>query len=75
MGVRLTGSFSERTDDYRLGMGTGEDQGRLWGKVIVKMDDESYECVVPSSMFKYVHGVADPDNRQRLPRPEPPDGF
>jgi hypothetical protein len=74
MGVRLTGS-SERTDDYRLGMGTGEDQGRLWGKVIVKLEDESYECVVPSSMFKYVHGFADRDNRQRLPRPEPPDGW
>jgi hypothetical protein len=73
VGIRRTDVFS-RTDDYLLGHGPGGEKGRLWGKLVVKVDDSSYECAIPSSLFRYVHGVTDPYHKQRLPRPKPPDG-
>ena len=72
VGIRRTDVF-RRTDDYLLRT-MGDEKGRIWGKIAVKVDDSTAECVVPSSLFKYVHGVADPYHKQRLPRPRQPDG-
>ena len=33
---------------------------REWGTINVTVDDETYDAVLPSSLFGYVHGVADP---------------
>ena len=33
--------------------------GRNWGTIVVTVGDASHRAVVPSSLFKYVHGVAD----------------
>jgi hypothetical protein len=73
VGIRLPGTFS-RSDDYLLGMGPDTDNGRIWGKIVIKVDDQSYECVVPSSLFEFAHGTTDPGHKQRIPRPSPPDG-
>ena len=47
------------------------DEGRDWGRLVIKVDDKSYGCVVPSSLYKFVHGVTDPENPRPLPRPAP----
>ncbi len=57
----------DRIDTFRLGHG-GSDEGRESGVVLVHVDDRSYQFTVPSSLFKYVHGTADYENRQRLDR-------
>jgi hypothetical protein len=57
-----------RIDKYFFNRGPGE--GRGWGKAVVTVDDKSYECIVPSSLFHYVHGVTDYGNAHRLPRTE-----
>jgi hypothetical protein len=55
-GVRRSDNFDFR----RL-----PDDERCWGTAVVKVDDKSYECIVPSSLFKYEHGVT----RQRENKP------
>ena len=74
MGVRLHEDGMRRSDDYSFNRDPsrekGSEKGREWGKVIIKVDDKTYECVVPSSLFKYVHGVTDNENTKRLPRPK-----
>ena len=73
VGIRLPDVFHRR-DDYLLGGERGEDKGRIWGRVVVKVDGQSYACVVPSSLFKYTHGITDSYHKQRLPTPKPPNG-
>lgn len=73
VGIRLT-DLLRRNDDYLLGGGPGPEKGRVWGKLVVGVEDKSYDCIVPSSLFKYTHGVTDPYHKQRLPRPKPTDG-
>jgi hypothetical protein len=48
------------------------DVGRAWGTVVVQVDDQSYSCRIPSSLFMYVHGVTDPENKKRLHAPGDP---
>ena len=54
MGIRLHEDGMRRSDNYSFNRYPHE--GRDWGKVIFKVDDKTYECVVPSSLFKYIHG-------------------
>jgi hypothetical protein len=47
--------------------------GRVWGTVGVQVDDQSYFCRIPSSLFMFFHGVTDPGNKKRLHAPlDPP---
>ena len=60
-----------RVDIFRFG-GGGEN-GREWGTLMIQVDDKRYGFTVPSSLFKYVHGRSDPDDKQqRLPLTRPP---
>jgi hypothetical protein len=68
MGIHLHEDGLRRSDSYSFNR--YPEEGRDWGKVVIKVDDKSYECLVPSSLFKYVHGVTDRGNARRLPRPE-----
>jgi hypothetical protein len=67
MGIRLHQDGLRRSDDYAFNRYPAA--GRDWGKVAIKVDEKTYECVVPSSLFKYTHGVTDNGNLKRLPRP------
>jgi hypothetical protein len=67
MSIRLHEDGLRRSDSFKFNRNPGQDE-RCWGTVSIKVDDKSYECVVPSSLFKYLHGVADPYNKALLPR-------
>lgn len=69
-GIRLHEDGLRRSDDFSFNRDPSPEKGRDWGKVLIKVDDKTYECVVPSSLFKYVHGVTDSENTKRLPRPQ-----
>jgi hypothetical protein len=67
--IRLHEDGMRRSDDYSLNRYPS--MGREWGAVEIKVDKEVHECLVPSSLFKYMHGVTDHGNRLRLSRPPP----
>jgi hypothetical protein len=67
MSIRLHEDGLRRSDYFKFNRNPGDEE-RCWGTVIVKVDDKTYECVVPSSLFKYVHAVADPYNKATVPR-------
>jgi hypothetical protein len=46
-----------RRDSFRFPR-TPEVVERCWGTAVIKIDAESYRCIVPSSMFNYEHGRA-----------------
>jgi hypothetical protein len=56
-----------RVDTFRLAYG-GSDDGRGSGVVTISVDNQTLEITVPSSLFKHLHGTADYENKQRLPR-------
>ena len=66
MSIRLQDAM-RRTDSFKFNRNASDDT-RCWGTVAIKIDDESYECVVPSSLFRYVHGVSDPYHKALVPR-------
>src|ERR1700733_9065534 len=69
-GIRLDGG--NRRDAFLFDRWPSE-VGRTWGTVVVQVDDQSYSCRIPSSLFMYVHGVTDPENKKRLHAPwDPP---
>ncbi len=77
-GVKVASRYANarlgRIDTFRFG--GGDEKGREWGTVMVKVDEKSFGFVVPSSLFKHVHGTSrgtnDPYNKQRLPlAPQP----
>jgi hypothetical protein len=52
-----TGGTRSDTFQFNRNPGTAE---RCWGTARIKVDDKSYECVLPSSLFKSAHGNAAP---------------
>lgn len=70
MGIRLHEDGMRRSDNFSFNRDPSGEKGREWGKAVIKVDDKTYECVVPSSLFKYVHGVTDHGNAKRVPRPD-----
>ena len=66
MGIRLHEDGMRRIDDFSFNR--VPEEGRDWGRVVIQVDDKAYECVVPSSLFKYVHGITDSGNVLRIPR-------
>jgi len=41
--------------------------GRTWGVLTVSVDDEAYQTIVPSSLFRYCHGTTARDHKQCVP--------
>lgn len=68
MGVYLHKDGMRRSDEYFFNRCPQD--GRDWGTLVIRVDEQAYECLIPSSLFKYVHGVADPGNAKRLSLPE-----
>jgi hypothetical protein len=47
-----------RTDRFRLARNS-EIRGRYWGTMVITVDGKEHSLMMPSSVFKYVHGIAD----------------
>jgi hypothetical protein len=60
-----TQGMLERIDTFRMGC-DGSDEGRDTGVAILHVDDRSYEFTIPSSLCKYLHGMADHENPHRF---------
>ncbi len=60
----------ERFDVFRLGHDNSGALGRGIGWITIHVNENSYTFTIPSSLFKYRHGTADPGNKQRVPRGE-----
>ncbi len=54
MGVRLHGDGLRRSDTFLANRDPNDE--RCWGTAIIKVDSKNYECVVPSSLFEFMHG-------------------
>lgn len=71
MSIRLHEDGLRRSDTFKFNRNPGS-HSRDWGTVRIRVDDTNYECIVPSSLFKYVHGIADPYSRALVPRESRP---
>jgi len=65
MSIRLHRDNMRRTDTFHFGRNPRH-EGRYWGTARIKVDDETYEFIMPSSLFRYGHGIADPSHKSRL---------
>jgi hypothetical protein len=65
MAIRLHEDGMRRSDDFKFNRNPGSD-ARNWGAVEIRVDDKSYRCTVPSSLFAYVHGAANTPPARRL---------
>ena len=60
---RLSDDRHTRTDDFTFDRTSGR-TGRSFGTVTITIDGQRYGVRVPSSLFVYVHGRTDPENKQ-----------
>jgi hypothetical protein len=67
-GILLHDDGMRRSDLHSFNRWPSE-VGRVWGTVVVQVDDQRYSCRIPSSLFMYVHGVTDLGNKKRLHAP------
>lgn len=67
MAVRLHDDGMHRSDDFNFNR--YPERGRDWGKAVIKVDDRTWYCMIPSSLFKYTHGFTGDGHSKYLPRP------
>ena len=65
MGVRITDDGMRRYDTFKCFTRSEPDQ-RCWGTLTAEIDDKSYSVVVPSSLYKFGHNVAEPYDNARI---------
>jgi hypothetical protein len=63
MSVRRHDDGMRRSDTFRIFRDPGN--ARDWGRMVITVDEKSYELVMPSSLFRYTHGVAEPHHNRR----------
>lgn len=63
MSVRRLEDGFRRSDTFKLSGDAAE--GRDWGLMIITVDEKSYELTMPSSLFRYTHGLAEPNHNRR----------
>ncbi len=61
---RLSDDRHTRTDDFTFNRTAGLLTGRAFGTVTISIDGQRHGVRVPSSLFGYVHGRTDPENKQ-----------
>jgi hypothetical protein len=61
---RLSDDRHTRTDDFTFDRTVGLLTGRSFGTITISIDGQRYDVRVPSSLFVYVHGRTDPENKQ-----------
>jgi hypothetical protein len=59
MNIRLHEDGMRRSDSFALFR--NGDARRSWGQIEVSVDENSYRLVVPSSVFRYIHGRSEPE--------------
>ena len=64
--ARRTDIF-RRVDDYDFPRDPDAEKERDWGTLTIQVERESRSAVIPSSLFKYTHGIAEPSHPQRMP--------
>jgi hypothetical protein len=55
--LHLGDGHLRRTDTFDL-ISRGADDLRCWGKIEISVDGKPYHVIVPSSLYKYIHGHA-----------------
>lgn len=65
--IRIGEDPFRRTDCYTLIRDALPEEGREWGRLVIKVDDKEYATVLPSSVFKKAHGATDSKNPKRIP--------
>lgn len=73
MGIRLHDDGMRRSDSFKFNRNPSGQQ-RNWGTATVKVEDRSYQFTVPSSLFKYVHGIVREYPKTPIPRIDPARG-
>jgi hypothetical protein len=58
MDIRLHDDGMRRSDTFELSRYVTGDAVRTWGILEVRVDDQSYHLLIPSSVYKYTHGHA-----------------
>jgi len=58
--IRKHDDMLRRSDYFKFNRNGGSGDTRCWGTIVVKVGDDEANAIVPSSLFNYVHGVADP---------------
>ena len=60
MSIRLHEGGKHRIDRFQFNVHGGNEELRNWGTIVIKVDEKEWKTTIPSSLYKYVHGVADP---------------
>jgi len=55
--IEIGNSYARRTDTFDI-FDRGADDLRCWGQIEVSVDGKTYRIVVPSCLYKYIHGHA-----------------
>ncbi len=58
--IRKHDDMLRRSDYFKFNRNGGSGDTRCWGTIVVKVGEAEGKALVPSSLFNYVHGVADP---------------
>jgi hypothetical protein len=66
MSLRLHDDGMRRSDTFEFSRNPGNDDFRDWGTITIEVDDKQWVATLPSSMFRYVHGVADPYHQSTI---------
>ncbi len=61
---RLSDDRHTRTDEFTFDRTSRIAVGRMFGTITVAIDDQRYSVRVPSSLFMYIHGRTDPENKR-----------
>ena len=69
MGIRLHDDGMRRSDSFSFNRNPSKMDQRTSGLMTIKVDDREYSFTVPSSLFKYTHGLVDHPSPQWIPRP------
>lgn len=58
--IRIAESGSQRIDEFKYDRNPSGEDRRDWGAVLITVGNKTSNVVVPSSLFRYVHGVSEP---------------
>lgn len=54
--IHLDEDGFRRRDLFKMNRYISDVDNRCWGQIEIKVDDKSYRVVVPSSLYKFIHG-------------------
>jgi hypothetical protein len=70
VGIRLHEDGTRRSDSFAFNRDVrGEERG--WGTATVRVDDREYQFTLPSSLFRYLHGIVGTYPKAPIPRKAP----